>query len=245
MPTKSTRTWMDNQRKGYIDPERPPQMNRPKELQAHNVPTNDVENINSTNKGRGLWFINKLWIVLWGTERIPQRIQRHRRTALLRTAHPQREQDQTEKSSYGLNWQQKGIWNVFEKLDNKLPQNVHKSDETINFIEKTMKTWKVEWTARRESLVEAKNWRGIFQGDAKSSLLSIIGMMPLNNIFNKRPVRYKLCKSQEKIKHLIYMDGIKLFGKKKFIWKLCENIQSGHRDRIWHRKMCHAGKEKR
>ena len=30
-------------------------------------------------------------------------------------------------------------------------------------------------------------------------------------------------------------------------WKLLytQNIQSGHRDGIWHRKMCHASNEKR
>ena len=34
------------------------------------------------------------------------------------------ELNKTEKSSYGLDWQQKGIWYGFAKLDNKMPQNV-------------------------------------------------------------------------------------------------------------------------
>ena len=38
------------------------------------------------------------------------------------------------------------------------------SDEVINFIEKTMKTMKVELTARGRTLAEAKIQRGIFQG---------------------------------------------------------------------------------
>ena len=42
------------------------------------------------------------------------------------------------------------------------------SDEVIKFIEKTMKTWKVELTAGGRSLAEAKIQRGIFQGDAIS-----------------------------------------------------------------------------
>ena len=50
--------------------------------------------------------------------------QRHRRTTLHWSAHPQREQDETEKSTYGLDWLQKGIWYGPAKLDNKLPQNV-------------------------------------------------------------------------------------------------------------------------
>ena len=62
------------------------------------------------------------------------------------------------------------------------------SDEVINFIEKTMKTWRVELTAgRRRRLAEAKIQRGIFQGDALSPLSFIIAMMPLNHIENAQP----------------------------------------------------------
>ena len=41
---------MDNQRNDHIQPKRkePPY----KQLQSHNVPTNDMENTNGTNKGR-------------------------------------------------------------------------------------------------------------------------------------------------------------------------------------------------
>ena len=47
---------MDYQRKDHIDTKRPKQRKRPKQLQTHNLPTNDVENINNTNKGRDLLF---------------------------------------------------------------------------------------------------------------------------------------------------------------------------------------------
>ena len=40
------------------------------------------------------------------------------------------------------------------------------SNEVINFIKKTMKTWRVELTAGEKSLAEANIQRGIFQGDA-------------------------------------------------------------------------------
>ena len=43
---------------------------------------------------------------------------------LHRSAHSKREQDQAEKSNYGLHWLQKGIWYVPAKQDNTLPQNV-------------------------------------------------------------------------------------------------------------------------
>ena len=87
------------------------------------------------------------------------------------------------------------------------------SHGVINFIDKTMKTWKVELTARGRSLPEEKIQRGIFQGDALSPLLFIIAMMPLNHILRKCTAGYKLSRSQETINHLMYMDDIKLFVK--------------------------------
>ena len=59
------------------------------------------------------------------------------------------------------------------------------SDEVTNFIDKTMKTWRVELTAGGRRLVEAKIQRGIFQGDALSPLLFLIAMIPLNHILRK------------------------------------------------------------
>ena len=54
MLTNSTLPRIDDQRKGHIDAKGPKQMNRPKQLQTHNLPTDDVKNINSTNKARDL-----------------------------------------------------------------------------------------------------------------------------------------------------------------------------------------------
>ena len=156
MPTRSTCTKMDDQRKVNID-----QRNRLKQLQTHNLPTDDVKNINGTHKRRDLLLANKQQIVPWETERMPQRIQRHRRVTLHKSAHPQREQDQTEKSSYP--------WIEYKKAYDMVLQSCLKmykiSDEVINFIKKTIKTWKVELTAGRRSLAEAKIQRDIFQED--------------------------------------------------------------------------------
>ena len=87
------------------------------------------------------------------------------------------------------------------------------SHEFINFIEQTMKTWRVQLTAGGRSIAETKIQRGIFQGDALSPLLLIITMMPLNHILRKCAAGYKLSRSQENINHLMYMDDIKLFAK--------------------------------
>ena len=59
MSTRNTRTRMDDQRKDHTDTKRPPKRNHPKQLQTNNVPTYDVENTNSTNKGRELLLANK------------------------------------------------------------------------------------------------------------------------------------------------------------------------------------------
>ena len=94
-----------------------------------------------------------------------------------------------------------------------VPKMYKISHKTINFSEKTMKSWRVELTAGGKSLAETKIQRGIFQGDSLSPLLFIIAMMPLNHIFRKCTAGYKLSRSQEKVNHLMYMDDIKLFAK--------------------------------
>ena len=53
-----------------------------------------------------------------------QRIQRHSRITLHRSTHFKWEQDKTEKSNYGLDWIQKGIWYGPTKLDTTLSKNV-------------------------------------------------------------------------------------------------------------------------
>ena len=120
MPTRRTCTWLDNQRKDDINPKGPKQRNCSKQLHADNLPTNDVENTDSTNKGKDLLLANKMRLVPWWTKRI----QRHSIITLLRSTHRKWEQDKTEKSSYGLDWLQKGVWYGSTKLDNTLSQNV-------------------------------------------------------------------------------------------------------------------------
>ena len=105
------------------------------------------------------------------------------------------------------------------------------SDEIINFIDKTMKTWRVELTAGGRKLAETKIQRGIFQGDDLSPLLFIITMMPLNHILKKCTAGYKLGRSQEKVNHLMYMDDIKRFAKdKKELETLIHTVKIYSRD---------------
>ena len=87
------------------------------------------------------------------------------------------------------------------------------SHVAINFIEKTMKTRRVDLTAVGRSLADAKIHRHIFPGDAQSPWLFPIAMMPHSHIFRKCTAGYKLSRLQEKINHLMHMNDIKLFAK--------------------------------
>ena len=107
-------------------------------------------------------------------------------------------------------------WIYYKKPHDMVPQSwlinclkMYKiSHEVIYFIDKTMKTWRVNLTGR--SLAETKIERGIFEGDA----LFIIAKIPLNYILRKCTTRYKLSYSQENINHLMHMGDIQLFAKK-------------------------------
>ena len=208
MPTKSTRARMDNQRKNHIDPKGPKQRNRSKQLQTHNLPTDDVENINSTNKGkicRGL-FPDEQKGCCKGTRGTAE---------LLYIDQHILNESKTRRKNLAM------AWISYKKAYDMVPQSriiyclkMYKiSHVVINFIEETMKIWRVELTAGGRSFAETKIQRGIFRGDALSPLLLIIARIPLNHILRKSSSGYKLSRSQEKINHLMYMDDIKLFAK--------------------------------
>ena len=213
----------------------PPEKNRPLQLQTHNLPTDDVKNINSTNKYK---------------EHKGCRLESRGTGELFYIDQHICNVNKTENCSYGLALTKKK--RAYDMVTQSWIINCLKmykiSHEAINFIVKTMKIWKGELTAGGRSLIEAMVQRVIFQGEALSPLLFIIAMMPLNRILKKCTNGYKLSRSQEKINHLMYMDDIKLFAiDEKDLEPLiqpCENIQSGH----WVEfsiKECHASSEKR
>ena len=200
---------MDDQWKDYINTKGPKQRNCSKQLQTHNLPTNDLENTDSTNR-------KKIYYSLTSRGLFPDEqkgcCKGSRGTAeLLNIDQHILNESKTRRKNLAM------AWIDYKKAYDMVPQTCLKmykiSHEVINFIEQTMKTWRVELTAGGRSLVETKTQSVIFQGDALSTLLFMIAMMPLNHILRKYTAGYKLSRSQEKINHRMYMNDIRLFAK--------------------------------
>ena len=124
MPTRRASTWLDDQRKDYINPKGPKQRNCSKQLQSDNLPTNDVENTNSTNKGKDLLLLTNRGL-------FPDELKgcckgsRGKAELLYIDQHILNEsKTRLKNKSYSLDWLQKGIWYGSTKLDNTLSQNV-------------------------------------------------------------------------------------------------------------------------
>ena len=87
----------------------------------------------------------------------------------------------------------------------------HVAENIINFVERSMSSWRTELTSSGEMLGSVRIQRGIFQGDSLSPLLFVICMIPLTCVLRKARVGYML--DGVKINHLLFMDDLKLFGK--------------------------------
>ena len=94
-------------------------------------------------------------------------------------------------------------------------QELGVNDKIRRLLEESMKSWRVELTCAGQLLGEVKVKRGIFQGDSLSPLLFVCAMIPLTHILRKTKPGYEFSGSGKKINHLLYMDDLKLYGKKE------------------------------
>ena len=147
------------------------------------------------------------------SRRTERMLQRNKWYGVHWSTHPQREQNETEKCSQSVDWQQNGERCSPAKLDYKLLKNVQDIRQVIKITRKTMKNWRVELIAGGKTLTEWEIQRSIVKENSPSSLLLVIAMMPLNDILRKCIGGCKFTKPQEKINHLMDIDDIKLFAK--------------------------------
>ena len=84
--------------------------------------------------------------------------------------------------------------------------------KNVNFLGKTVKSWRVELTCGSETLWKVPIKREIFQGDAVSALLSVIALIPLTHILRTAKPGYEF-RNGETINHLLFMDNLKLYSK--------------------------------
>ena len=54
--------------------------------------------------------------------------------------------------------------------------------------------------------------QGIFQGNSLSPLVFVLALIPLSLILRKAKTAYEFSGSKEKINHLLFMDGLKLYS---------------------------------
>ena len=76
-----------------------------------------------------------------------------------------------------------------------------------------MEKWKVMLCSGNSELGEVEINRGIFQGDFLFPLVLALALIPLSLILRKAKAAYEFSESIEKIKHLSFMDDLKLFGR--------------------------------
>ena len=114
-------------------------------------------------------------------------------------------------------------WIDYKKANDMVPHSwivecfgmVGVSEQIKLFLSESMKAWRVDLTCSNQSLDRVNIKRGIFQGDSLSSLLFVLGLIPLTLILHKSESTYQFSSMKEKINHLLFMDDLKLYAKNK------------------------------
>ena len=113
------------------------------------------------------------------------------------------------------------VWIDHRKAYNSVPHYwileylnmFHIADNTIAFLQESMKYWQTILQINQEIVGTVKINCGIFQGDSLSPILFIISLIPLSHLLNWNKYGFKM--DNEIINHLFYMDDLKLRSKMK------------------------------
>ena len=84
-----------------------------------------------------------------------------------------------------------------------------------DFLNNSMKSWKLELNASGKTLGEVDIRRGIFQGDSLSPLLFVLCMVPLTWLLRRAKAESESGSKGFKLNHLLFMNDLKLFAKRK------------------------------
>ena len=114
-------------------------------------------------------------------------------------------------------------WIDYKKTYDMLPQSwISKCFEMFviannvqDFLNYSMKSWKLESNASGEKLGEVDIRRVIFQGNSLSPLSSVLCMVPLTWLLRRARAGYKWDNRGFKLNHLLFMDDLKLLAKRK------------------------------
>ena len=155
--------------------------------------------------------------------------QRYRRVTIHWSTHTQEEQDETKNHSYGVDWRwKKGMWYCSAKLDNRLSPNV----QDIRRSHKVYQKYHGKLESRTDSRRKKFNWSKSPEKDLQGRFAITITICNSDDAIQslkKCTGGYRLHKSQEKINHLMYMAGIRLFAKK---WERTGNPKTGSKNII-------------
>ena len=87
---------------------------------------------------------------------------------------------------------------------------------TRQLLETPTKKWKIILTSGQDTLDtlgQVNIRRGIFQGDSLSPMLFVLALIPLTTILKDINCGYLLSNGRGRIKHLLFMDDLKQYGK--------------------------------
>ena len=106
-------------------------------------------------------------------------------------------------------------------------------DNIMGLIKKGMNKWNTNFYAEGKLFGSVPIRRGIFQGDSFSPLLFVITLLPLTQILKESGMWYQLENNEAKVNHLLFMDDLRLYGKKvketdsliKTVWQSSEDIE--------------------
>ena len=106
-------------------------------------------------------------------------------------------------------------------------------DNIMGLIKKGMNKWNTNFYADGKLFGSVPIRTGIFQGDSFSPLLFVITLLPLTQILKESGMWYQLENNEAKVNHLLFMDDLRLYGKKvketdsliKTVWQSSEDIE--------------------